>query len=492
MGWASGFRAGSDVARQAIETYQKANQQREFDRIAQATPETSQGFTAQDGEQLQAIANAKDANGNPYYTVEAGQGGGYGIRSNFQVQGADGQMTQPEAVGMAPRQVTDFLGQRYAGSMDQVALDRARYGAYGDVVARTDPVQGLRMRRELAQQERDDVRFQDEQRMQPLKQRAAELQVSTGERAERVGQRADALQKLDDEIAQIPVEGLRNVAAMVNLKSNVPMLYVGQNNGKYKFLTTDAKGNPSDKPLEFDDNQLRQLARGYFYGAAGYGKEATEVLSGVSKELAALIQGQNQVTEAIVRSGNDAQSKADAAANDRARTGIAAQGLAVQRGAARKLERFIDAKGNSVLVDVSALPTGKDGTLALPPGLRPATARPEVTTDNIISYARTLVENGTPDPDSPNKPLTMDKAMTVARAQLGGQGYQSAADRIVEAYLAGKDAQGASPAAPAPTKEAPRGLAPRQIGTIVPPRSAADMKPKQPMSEEEIIKMLAR
>lgn len=490
MGWASGFRAGSDVARQAIETYQQARQRREFDQIAQAAPETSQGFTAQDGEQLQAIANAKDANGVPYYTVEAGQNGGYGVRSNFQVQGDDGQMVQPEAVGMAPRQVTDFLGQRYAGTMDQPALERARYGAYADVVARTDPIQGLRMRREMAQQERDDVRFQDEQRMQPLKQRATELQVSTGERTEKAGQRADALQQLDDEIGQISVEGLRNVASMVNLKSNVPMLYVGQNNGKYKFLTTDAKGNPSEKPLEFDDNQLRQLARGYFYGVAGYGKEATEVLSGVSKELGALIQGQNQVTEAVVRSGNDAQSKSDAAANDRARTGIAAQGLGVQRNAARKLERFIDAKGNSVLVDVSALPTGKDGALALPQGLRPANAREPVTTENILTYAKSLVETGTPDPDAPGKPLTMDKAVAVARAQLGGDGYKSAADRIVEAYMAGKEA----PVAPAPAapQAAPRGLAPRQIGTIVPPRNAAEMRPKQPKSDEEIIKMLAR
>lgn len=183
---------------------------------------------------------------------------------------------------------------------------------------------------------------------------------------------------------------------------------------------------------------------------------------------------------------NDVAYKGRMLDNDTRRTNasIAASGRSSQN-----VREFVDAKGNTVLLDIASLSKNKDGSLAVPAGLRPKGARAEITTANVIDYAKSLVENNTPDPDAPNKPLTLDKAMVIARAQLGDGGYKTAADRLVEAYIANRGTPAATqPTAPAQGVKVP----PRQITTIVPPRSAADLAPRQPATEEDIIKMLAR
>lgn len=191
-------------------------------------------------------------------------------------------------------------------------------------------------------------------------------------------------------------------------------------------------------------------------------------------------------------------SKVGSSINDAEKLSIEREKLGIQRAeagakqayynrASQSLREFVDPKGNSVLVDVASLPRGKDGTLDLPQGLRPKAARPEVSQSDVVNYAKALVEADTPDPDAPKTKLTLDKALVIARAHLGGEGYKSAADKLVEAYMTNRGKTQPE------EKPAPVGVVkpPRQITTIVPPRTAADINPKPRMTDEEIIKLLS-
>lgn len=147
-----GFNQGFDSMGLAVEQFQNS-------RIANAKPEESQGFTEADRDQFAAMANARDANGNPYYTFEDNGAGGLRVRNNFQVNGAD---AAPTDLGLG-RKVTDFMGQRYEGSLTPQQVERARMDAFADVRAARDPVGAYTMRRQMQQDDRDTQRFQNEQ-----------------------------------------------------------------------------------------------------------------------------------------------------------------------------------------------------------------------------------------------------------------------------------------------------------------------------------------
>lgn len=470
MGWASGFRAGSDVARQAIDTYRDANQRRALGRVGEAKPEEVQGYSAEDGAQLEAIANARDENGNPYYQVEPGSGAGYGVRSNFQVQGEDGAMSTPGVANVAPRKMTDFLGQRYEGALDARGLDNARTRAYADVIARDDPIKGMQMRRELAGQERDEKRFEHEVALQPLKQRRAEQEVSAGDRTERTGQRADLLQTIDDEIAKMPADALAVYAAGVNTnKSNLPLLYTGTTKDGFQFLTRDPETGKPGKPVTYSEAQMRDLARVGIYRMSGFGAESQELLRSTDKELYEMLFKDSQLTASTVQSGNDARSKQHGLENDNARlgmdrerlglerqrVGIAARSAADARGAARKPHwvSMDDGQGGSVYVDMNNV-ASKDGVAQLPVGVRPA-GKP-VDQAAVVTMASKFVESGMKDPDNPAQPISMEKALEVATSHARGRPYVSAQERLVDEYVKAKG--GKTEPAPAPTKPAGRGL----------------------------------
>ena len=492
MGWASGFRAGSDVARQAINTYQDARQRRDFDQIANAKPEESQGYTAADGAQMEAMSKAIDpSTGKPYYDIQDNGRGGLQVRNNFAYQGPDGQKTEPGSVtGLDPRRVTDFMGTRTEGTLSPQGIDAARGRAYADAISRTDPIKGLQMKRDATNQERDDIRFADERRLQPMKERAAQLQISSGERSERVGVRSDKLTEIDDQIAQMPDEALAVYAAKINTNdSNVPLLYVGQNKQGFQFLTRDPKtGEPGTKPMTYNASQLRDLARVSVYAMTGFGKESQALLKDTSKELHDMLYKTNAQTAAIVQSSNDATAKGLDAENNAQRTADAKRRTNIAAGVAgtakRDLQEYVDEKGNVVVIDRGVLPKGEGGVLRLPPGLRPKTARPEFSIKDVREYATELqgsvnIKTG--------KPYTPEQAMAESRRILSGQ------EDPFTARLNSLLGDGSDPFAPAPARTqgmstTPAPAAPRrQIGTIVPPRSAADMAPKPAMSDNDII-----
>jgi hypothetical protein len=463
MGWASGMRAGTDMARGWIDTYQQSKQQREYDRITGEKPEEiSNAYTTQDAEQLRALANAKDAQGNPYYNLEAGPDGSYGLKTNFAYQGQDGQLVQPGGVAtsFAPRETAvDFMGTRYAQSdLTDSRIEGLRARALAGAVSRTDPVRGIGLMQQIKSGERDDTRFGWEEQQQPLKQRAAELGVQGLERTERQGVRSDDMQAIEDEVAKMPLEAVQQYAAQLNTNtSNYPMLYAGADKNGYKFLTIDPKtGVPTGKAFEFNEAQLRQLAAAGIANMKGYGAEALQRLASVNKEMADYVTRHNQTAATIVTSENDALSKGRGDEFKQQGLKLQERELGVKSSyynrAGQNLQKFQNEKGEVVMVDVAGLPRAKDGTIAIPQGLKPINARPEFSFADVTTRAKALVESGAMDPDNPKVPLSLNKAIQIVQQEAStGQPYMSAADRIAAA-LAAQENGGPAPATdPTPT-----------------------------------------
>jgi len=163
MSFAQNFAAGQQMAQTALQAFQQARMKRDLGRVADAQPQTFEGYTAQDGDQLRAMAEARDADGNPFYTIEDNQRGGLQVRNNFSFAGPTGEQVAPgSVVGLAPRPVTEFLGQRVEGALSPERLEGMRYRAKADVVGRHDPVLGMQMRRDASRDERDAQRFERE------------------------------------------------------------------------------------------------------------------------------------------------------------------------------------------------------------------------------------------------------------------------------------------------------------------------------------------
>lgn len=133
----------------AYDTSSKVAQDWETAQVARAAPEQSQGFTQEQGQQLQAAADS----------------GQYDIGTKMNDDGSFAGYTvtaksDPASQGLVAQQgVTDFLGKRYAGGLDEGKIDTIRSRAVADVIGKYDPVQGLQLKRQAKQDERDDMRW---------------------------------------------------------------------------------------------------------------------------------------------------------------------------------------------------------------------------------------------------------------------------------------------------------------------------------------------
>jgi rubrerythrin len=161
MGWAQGFKLGSDMARNWIDTYEESKRGVELEKIRTARPEESMGYTAEQGQELEAIARAVNPEtGQAYYQIEAIPGTAqYRVTPNFQTTGEDGQPQRAMPVEMSPQKVTDYLGRRYAGELAPEQQERAQYRAMADVVAQANPEQAARLRMAISQDERAEKEF---------------------------------------------------------------------------------------------------------------------------------------------------------------------------------------------------------------------------------------------------------------------------------------------------------------------------------------------
>lgn len=134
---------------------------------------------------------------------------------------------------------------------------------------------------------------------------------------------------------------------------------------------------------------------------------ALEIIGGVNKTLAAAVAAENGLTKFLGDNNNDVTAKGATMVNDKTRLGLEQQRVGIAAGAAsaakQNLREYVDAKGQSVLVDVSALPKGEGGVLRLPPGLRPKTARGDgsLSETQKIAYGQAVKELADLGPDAP-------------------------------------------------------------------------------------------
>lgn len=147
MSMANGILKGAQIFSTFHDMFQQGQQQREIDKITNEKTVESTGYTADQGKELEKLATEGykidfDQNKNSYVaTNEAG-----------------------DTKSIAMQGVTDFMGSRTAGSMDQQQQDNQRYMAMAGVIGRTDPVRGAQMRRQVQQDVHAGKRMEREEK----------------------------------------------------------------------------------------------------------------------------------------------------------------------------------------------------------------------------------------------------------------------------------------------------------------------------------------
>jgi hypothetical protein len=401
MGWAAGFNAGRQLGRELVDTYNQSAAEQEFNRIRDEKPEVSQGFTADQGDQLRAAAAS----------------GQYDI--GFQ----DGQYTvtpkaDPSQVGrIGPGEVTDFFGERRAGALNPRQVEYARQAQMAGAVSRRNPLAGARMMRELDQNERDQVRFDQGTEAHGLNMRESRLRV--GQQEESVGY-ANALGKYMQEAVQNPnaVEQDR-----LGINDNHSRFTITKDpKGGYSFI--DVQPGGADKTIPLNFMQVAE-ARALIKAMAEYPGQAPAALnrlSAINKDLAEAVARENNMKLEAFKAtdtsqhhrtmGNAATITANAAAARAAHDSrMGRMGQSVQ---------WTDDKGN---VKVSVPVLGTDGKMTWQTSDAPAGFRLQKQMDPKVIEERAAQLVGLPDPDNQTKKMTPYRAYEVARQQVyGGDG----------------------------------------------------------------------
>jgi len=196
-------------------------------------------------------------------------------------------------------------------------------------------------------------------------------------------QRVEAQQ--DSEFAQAVIkdpmgDAARQARTFINNQSRSLAIDTDPKTGISTFRIV--KGD-STKPVEVSPADLSKIAVGVRRLQRG-DVGGLDVISGVNKELAAAVREEFNLDLNVGKTNNDANFKTGSLRNDAARLGIAQEGLKIQRQNADRplaanLREFQNDKGESVMVDITGLPRGKDGTIPIPTGLKPRAAKPAVT-----------------------------------------------------------------------------------------------------------------
>jgi hypothetical protein len=180
--WAKGLAAGLETGYRMGEMYQKGAERRALQEAATATPEQFQGYTTEQGAQLEAAAKS-GLYDIGMKTDEAGNFQGYTVTPK----------ASPEMQGLvAPGQVSEMYGQRYAGTLAPEQVQGLRMGRMADVVAETDPIRAQQLRAQQAEQE-----FQAKYR--PMQLESAGLALSKGKREEAAAGRMQEFQTWQSE-----------------------------------------------------------------------------------------------------------------------------------------------------------------------------------------------------------------------------------------------------------------------------------------------------
>jgi len=199
-GFAGGLALGVSAASRGLQTYWEAKDREEADKqkaqlgeIAAAMPAETQGFTAEQGDQLRA----------------AGDSGQYDIGTKTKDDGTfDGYTVTPKAdpsqVGVVgPQPVTDFLGKRTEGRLNEAQQMSARNVAMAGVVAKTNPAEAMR----LQQQNQQSQHAAQQGVLTDLQIKGAQRQNLREDRAD---EHTAAIQAVDNDVADWAKKRLTN------------------------------------------------------------------------------------------------------------------------------------------------------------------------------------------------------------------------------------------------------------------------------------------
>lgn len=166
-------------------------QNRDMAKAADAKVTQDTGFVAEQGDQLDAIANAKDEQGNNFYNVSATEDGKYQVTPNkavFEARGADAELTNSTSE-IAPAARYSILGETRATPFSDQEQDSIRTRAMAGVFSKYgDPVKAMQLRTQAGQL--DNQALQAQQAQQGLE--LGKLQIAGAERANKAGERQDA------------------------------------------------------------------------------------------------------------------------------------------------------------------------------------------------------------------------------------------------------------------------------------------------------------
>jgi hypothetical protein len=461
MGWASGLQAGLQLGR----AFREGQERRAMEEIqkAQAT-NIDQGYTAQMGEQLQGIATARDAQGNLAYQLTPQEGGaGYGLS----VRNAEGGYTPVEGPGIQPQRVTEFLGQRYEGGLTPERMDAIRTRAMANAVS--DPRQRQQMLMAATAEERAVAGELRAQQGFDTQQKLAQFQLNTAEDTEeqrkklrrvdesynewftkRVGDREPTS---EDNLAGIQFRSRELAkAGLVDESIRATQNYLQIANAQIDYQTKDrtaAIGRTISAAAAGDLNAVKDFYNKFVPDGGQVTKVSGDAKTGYTIERTDLTG--NKLPPVKISDMNQLSATLETFADPKALRGwaqqqfanniatetlnIQKQNLQVQKDYkdaivkgqtdARSLQsvrEFTDDKGNTVLLDISKLRQNEDGTLILPEGVKPKTAKVGPMPSQI-SAAEKLV--GKPRPgklkDGKQERYTYETALEDVMAASSGQ-----------------------------------------------------------------------
>ena len=156
MSFGQQFLAGQRFAQGLVETYQSAKQRRALEEIADAKPQQVDEFTAEQGEKIQQAA------ADPTKHIGYDNGIKAYMATPKLTDGETGPAQPVEIARQTP--ITTFMGKKHQGTMTPDQVMGARQLAMAEVISKSDPIQGMRLQREVKQGERDDKRWERENR----------------------------------------------------------------------------------------------------------------------------------------------------------------------------------------------------------------------------------------------------------------------------------------------------------------------------------------
>jgi len=209
-----GLAGGLETGARLGALLQEKEERDRIEELRKAAPTESQGYTAAQGRQLEALVNSGGYDIVPQYAPPA-EGQTQGLftgyqsvpKANLQDQASWDMPAAPQTY--APQRVTDFLGQRYEGGLAPERMETIRTRAMANAVA--DPRLRQQMLLAVTAEERaqeaelrakEDQAYQ--QRIRPTQQKALEQQTTLGGIQLTVAEReAEKVKKYDEGLAEI-------------------------------------------------------------------------------------------------------------------------------------------------------------------------------------------------------------------------------------------------------------------------------------------------